>query len=176
MVYLLNAKLKRALNGEKIDDKNLNEKENEDNDFCHNCNLLRKEKKLLEDKVQNLLDNIHKKDLEIAKLKEMLCIGPNVNVFLAGKGKKGKKNKKKGSRGEKGENPEKGKDGKKNKDGKKKILEKIKLVTKSQEKNTPIHYQMNQMMKKLQKKMIKIVIHYLREMKKQKKLMDYIKR
>ena len=126
MVYLLNAKLKRALNGEKIDDPTLNEKENEDNDFCSNCRLLRKEKKLLEDKVQNLLDTIHKKDLEIAKLKEMLGISPNVDVMVDEKGKKGKKKKKKGAKGEKGGKGEKGKDGKKKgksgknkKDGKK---------------------------------------------------------
>ena len=126
MVYLLNAKLKRALNGEKIDDANLNEKENEDNDFCSNCRLLRKEKKLLEDKVQSLLDTIHKKDLEIAKLKEMLGISPNVDVMVDGKGKKSKKKKKKGAKGEKGGKGEKGKDGKKKgkseknkKDGKK---------------------------------------------------------
>ena len=70
MVYLLNAKLKRALNGEKEDDENA-DKDNEENIICSNCNLLRKEKKLLETKVQSLLDTIHQKDLEIAKLKEM---------------------------------------------------------------------------------------------------------
>ena len=90
MVYLLNAKLKRALNGEVIDE----EKEGEDNIVCSNCNLLRKEKQLLEDKVQHLLDTIHKKDLEIAKLKEMLGISDKADIIIEEKGKKGKHKKK----------------------------------------------------------------------------------
>ena len=110
MVFLLNAKLKRALNGEVIDEGNVNDNENMENDYCSNCNLLKKEKKLLEDKVQSLLDTIHEKDMEIAKLKEMLGIGDNVDVVLNKKGKKGKKKKKKGEKGEKGEKG--GKDGK----------------------------------------------------------------
>ena len=88
MVYLLNAKLKRALNGEK-EDENL-DKENEDNIICSNCNLLRKEKTLLENKVQSLLDTIHQKDLEIAKLKEMLGLSDKADVMLKEKGKKKK--------------------------------------------------------------------------------------
>ena len=118
MVYLLNAKLKRALNGEKIDDDKENE-ENGDNDYCSNCNLLRKEKKLLEDKIQNLLDTIHEKDLELAKLKEMLGMPDNYQVLVKDKGKKGKKNKKKGKKGEKGEKGEKAKDKDEKKKGKK---------------------------------------------------------
>ena len=80
MVYLLNEKLqlcniklRKALNGEPIDEEEL-KKENEDyyNIECSNCSLLRKEKKLLEDKIQNLLDDIHEKDMEIARLREKL--------------------------------------------------------------------------------------------------------
>ena len=114
MVYLLNAKLKRALNGEITEEQNENNNK-EDNDFCSYCNLLRKEKKLLEDKVQSLLDTIHEKDMEIAKLKGMLGIGDNVDVVVKDK-KKGKKKKKKG---EKGEKDEKGKGEKNKKNGKK---------------------------------------------------------
>ena len=93
MVYLLNAKLKRALNGEK-EDENL-DKENDDNIICSNCNLLRKEKALLENKVQSLLDTIHQKDLEIAKLKEMLGLSDKADVMMKEKSKKKKHKKKK---------------------------------------------------------------------------------
>ena len=122
MVYLLNAKLKRALNGE-IEEENA-EKENEDNFMCSNCKLLTKEKNLLEAKVQSLLDTIHQKDLEIAKLKEMLGLSDKADVMMMDekKGKKKKHKKKdKGEKGEKGEKEGKGKkDGKnKKKDGKK---------------------------------------------------------
>ena len=96
MVYLLNAKLKRALNGEKVDENADNE--NEDNIICSNCNLLRKEKKLLEAKVQSLLDTIHQKDLEIAKLKEMLGLSDKADVMMLEKEKK-KKHKKKDKEG-----------------------------------------------------------------------------
>ena len=91
MVYLLNAKLKRALNGEKEDDENA-DKDNEENIICSNCNLLRKEKKLLESKVQSLLDTIHHKDLEIAKLKEMLGLSDKADVMSTEKSKSKKKN------------------------------------------------------------------------------------
>ena len=91
MVYLLNAKLKRALNGEKEDDENA-DKDNEENIICSNCNLLRKEKKLLESKVQSLLDTIHQKDLEIAKLKEMLGLSDKADVMSTEKSKSKKKN------------------------------------------------------------------------------------
>ena len=90
MVYLLNAKLKRALNGE-IDE---NDNDNEENVTCSNCNLLRKEKKLLENKVQTLLESIRKKDMEISKLKEMLGINDKCEIEIKDKGKK-KKHKKK---------------------------------------------------------------------------------
>ena len=109
MVYLLNAKLKRALNGEVIDE----DKENEDNMVCSNCNLLQKEKQMLEDKVQALLDKIHEKDMEIAKLKEMLGISDKSDVIIKDKGKKHKKKKNKGEE-------EKDKDGKHKKGGKSK--------------------------------------------------------
>ena len=96
MVYLLNAKLKRALNGEKEDENA--DKDTEDNIVCSNCNLLRKEKKLLETKVQSLLDTIHQKDLEIAKLKEMLGLSDKADVMpmenSKSKSKKKKHNKK----------------------------------------------------------------------------------
>ena len=127
MVYLLNAKLKRALNGEIIEE----EKDNEDNIVCSNCNLLRKEKQMLEDKVQNLLDKIHEKDIEISKLKEMLGISDKSEIIIKDKGKKGKHKKKHKNDeeeviiGKDGKpikvSKSKGKDGKKKgKDGKKK--------------------------------------------------------
>ena len=113
MVYLLNAKLKRALNGE-IEEEN-GDKENEDNFMCSNCKLLSKEKNLLEAKVQSLLDTIHQKDLEIAKLKEMLGLSDKADVMMMDE-KKGKK--KKHKKKEKGE--KEGKGGKNKKDGKNK--------------------------------------------------------
>ena len=121
MVYLLNAKLKRALNGEKVDDENA-DKDNEENIICSNCNLLRKEKKLLETKVQSLLDTIHQKDLEIAKLKEMLGLSDKADVMPMEntKSKKKKHKKKKKEKGDKETKEEKGKKDKKAKikDGK----------------------------------------------------------
>ena len=128
MVYLLNDKLKRALNGEAID-----EEDNEDhNVFCSNCNLLRKEKQLLEDKVQSLLDSIHKKDLEIAKLKEMLGINDKAEVIIKDKGKsknkKSKKNKK-GSKEKTGKDKKEGKD--KNKEKNKNLKNKKKAGNES---------------------------------------------
>ena len=121
MVNQLNDKLQRALNGERINDPNAND---EENILCSNCKLLKKEKKLLEDKVQKLLDKIQEKDLEISKLKEMLGIGNNVDILVDDKNKKTKKKKKKGEKGEKDEKSEKGekgqKSGKNKKSGKKK--------------------------------------------------------
>jgi len=118
MVYLLNAKLKRALNGEKVDDENA-DKDNEENIICSNCNLLRKEKKLLETKVQSLLDTIHQKDLEIAKLKEMLGLSDKADVMPM-ENTKSKKKKHKKKKKEKGDKEEKDKKDKKAKikDGK----------------------------------------------------------
>jgi hypothetical protein len=117
MVYLLNAKLKRALNGEKEEENN--EKDKDDNFICSNCNLLNKEKKLLEAKVQSLLDTIHQKDLEIAKLKEMLGLSDKADVMMQEE-KKGKKKKhKKKDKGEKGEKDGKDKKGKNKKSDKK---------------------------------------------------------
>ena len=113
MVYLLNAKLKRALNGEITEEQNENNNK-EDAEFCSYCNLLRKEKKLLEDKIQTLLDTIQEKDMEITKLKGMLGIGDNVDVVV-----KDKKRKKKKKKGENGEKVEGGKEEKSKKDGKK---------------------------------------------------------
>jgi kinesin family protein 5 len=111
MVYLLNAKLKRALNGEKEDENA--DKDNEDNIICSNCNLLRKEKKLLESKVQSLLDTIHQKDLEIAKLKEMLGLSDKAEVMPM-------ENSKSKSKKKKHKKKDKEKDGKENKDDKNK--------------------------------------------------------
>ena len=122
MVYLLNAKLKRALNGEKVDENA--ENENEDNIICSNCNLLRKEKKLLEAKVQSLLDTIHQKDLEIAKLKEMLGLSDKADVMMLEKEKK-KKHKKKDKERKEGKEGKEGKDGK-NKKGKNKNNKSVK--------------------------------------------------
>ena len=118
MVYLLNAKLKRALNGEK-EEENV-EKENDENFICSNCNLLNKEKKLLEAKVQSLLDTIHQKDLEIAKLKEMLGLSDKADVMMLEEKKEKKKKHKKKKKGEKGEKDDNDKKGKKNKKSDKK--------------------------------------------------------
>ena len=118
MVYLLNAKLKRALNGEK-EEENV-EKENDENFICSNCNLLNKEKKLLEAKVQSLLDTIHQKDLEIAKLKEMLGLSDKADVMMLEEKKEKKKKHKKKKKGEKGEKEDNDKKGKKNKKSDKK--------------------------------------------------------
>ena len=122
MVYLLNAKLKRALNGEK-EDENL-DKENEDNIICSNCNLLRKEKALLENKVQSLLDTIHQKDLEIAKLKEMLGLSDKADVMMKEKSKKKKHKKKKDKEKNEKDGNNKKSDKKKNKDKKTKNKDK----------------------------------------------------
>ena len=113
MVYLLNAKLKRALNGE-IDE---NANDNEDVS-CSNCNLLRKEKRLLENKVQTLLETIRKKDMEISKLKEMLGISEKDEIVIKEKGKKKKHKKKDGKNKDKDEKGQKG-EKTKTKDGKK---------------------------------------------------------
>ena len=118
MVYLLNAKLKRALNGEK-EEENV-EKENDENFICSNCNLLNKEKILLEAKVQSLLDTIHQKDLEIAKLKEMLGLSDKADVMMLEEKKEKKKKHKKKKKGEKGEKDDNDKKGKKNKKSDKK--------------------------------------------------------
>ena len=165
MVFLLNAKLKRALNGEVIDEGNVNDNENMENDYCSNCNLLKKEKKLLEDKVQSLLDTIHEKDMEIAKLKEMLGIGDNVDVVLNKKAKKEKKVVKM-EKVEKVKIKVKREEKIKQKMEKKIKREKIKLEM-QMEMTLRIHLMMN--LTKNQMKMIKIVIHCLKEMKKLKK-------
>ena len=123
MVSLLNAKLRKALNGEI--DENINDKDNEDNIYCSNCNLLRKEKKLLENKVQNLLDTIHEKDMEISKLKEMLGISGKSDLSTAKKNKKKKKGEKNKDKSKK-EEKNKGKDGKKAKNEKNKSKSKNK--------------------------------------------------
>ena len=115
MVYLLNAKLKRALNGEKEDENA--ENGGEDNIICSNCNLLTKEKQLLEAKVQSLLDTIHQKDLEIAKLKEMLGLSEKADVMVLDDNKKSKKKKHK-KKDKEGKEEKEGKDGKKKKDKK----------------------------------------------------------
>ena len=114
MVYLLNDKLKRALNGEKVDDNANEEGDDNDNVLCSNCNLLKKEKKLLENKVQSLLDTIHQKDLEIAKLKEMLGLSDKADVMLEEKSKK-KKHKKKSKNKEDNDEKDGKKKGQKNK-------------------------------------------------------------
>ena len=161
MVYLLNAKLKRALNGEKEDDENA-DKDNEENIICSNCNLLRKEKKLLETKVQSLLDTIHQKDLEIAKLKEMLGLSDKAQVMPMENEKRKKKSIRKSI---------KKMAIKKQKTKKVKKIKKLNLKMVKEKKVLIIMPQMNQVMKKPQKKMIKI-IHYSK--KKKRKLILYI--
>jgi len=82
-LIIANDKIYKLLKGEKI---NLNE-ENKDNKkeiinnsfLCKNCNLLSKEKKILENKVQELMDTIQEKDSEIFKLKEELKKYKNKN-------------------------------------------------------------------------------------------------
>ena len=160
MVYLLNAKLKRALNGEKEDDENA-DKDNEENIICSNCNLLRKEKKLLETKVQSLLDTIHQKDLEIAKLKEMLGLSDKAQVMPMENEKKKKSIRKSTKKTAI----------KKQKTKKVKKIKKLNLKMVKEKKVLIIMPQMNQVMKKPQKKMIKI-IHYSK--KKKRKLILYI--
>jgi len=166
MVYLLNAKLKRALNGEKEDDENA-DKDNEENIICSNCNLLRKEKKLLESKVQSLLDTIHQKDLEIAKLKEMLGLSDKADVMSTEKSKSKKKKHKKKDK-EKGDKEKKEEKGKKDKKGKDK---KVKIKDGKGKKGATIVHRIHQVLKKPLKKMTKI-IHYSK--KRKKKLIHYI--
>ena len=133
MVYLLNVKLKKALNGENDEDEN---KENEE--YCSNCNLLRKEKQLMEDKIQNLLDKIHEKDLEICKLKEMLGISDKANIIIKDK-KKDKKNKEK-NENEKNKKDEKNKNIKsKGKEKEKEIIEESSSESESSEKNDKVN-------------------------------------
>ena len=74
-LLLANEKIQKLVKGEKI---NLNEepnnkdnKEKENNTFiCNNCYLLSKEKKIMENKIQELMDSLQEKDNEISKLKE----------------------------------------------------------------------------------------------------------
>ena len=74
-LVIANNKIYKLLNGEKIDLKNEENKNNKkeilNNSFmCKNCDLLLKEKKILEIKIQELMDSIQEKDIEILKLKE----------------------------------------------------------------------------------------------------------
>ena len=74
-LLLANEKIRKLVNGEKI---NINEEENKNNIkgkdtnyyLCNNCDLLSKEKKILENKIQVLMESIQEKDNEISKLKE----------------------------------------------------------------------------------------------------------
>ena len=74
-LLLANEKIRKLVNGEKI---NINEEENKNNIkgkdtnyyLCNNCDLLSKEKKILENKIQILMESIQEKDNEISKLKE----------------------------------------------------------------------------------------------------------
>ena len=66
-LLLANKKIYKLLNGEKI---NLDEESFYKTKSCNNCDLLLKEKKILENKIQELMDNIQEKDNEISKLKE----------------------------------------------------------------------------------------------------------
>ena len=77
LVDLLNGKLLSAsekihklLNGDKINLEEENKNANKNKNVCSNCELLTKEKKILESKIQELMDNIQEKDTEIEKLKE----------------------------------------------------------------------------------------------------------
>ena len=75
-LILANEKILKLSNGEKMNlkEENSNNKEVKDNHnifyTCHNCDLLSKEKKILEDKIQILMESIQDKDNEISKLKE----------------------------------------------------------------------------------------------------------
>ena len=74
---LANEKIYKLIKGEKI---NLNEENNiinkktkikgKNSFLCNNCDLISKEKKILENKIQELMENIQEKETEISKLKE----------------------------------------------------------------------------------------------------------
>ena len=74
-LLIANEKIRKLVNGEKI---NINEEENKNSTkgkdtnyyLCNNCDLLSKEKKILENKIQVLMESIQEKDNEISKLKE----------------------------------------------------------------------------------------------------------
>ena len=65
-----NEKIHKLLNGDKINLEEENKNANKEKNVCSNCELLTKEKKILENKIQELMDNIQEKDSEITKLKE----------------------------------------------------------------------------------------------------------
>ena len=78
-LIIANEKILKLSNGEKINqkeevsnnNKNKEVKDNHNNIYiCHNCDLLSKEKKISEDKIQILMESIQDKDNEISKLKE----------------------------------------------------------------------------------------------------------
>ena len=79
LVDILNGKLLSAsekihklLNGDKINLEEENKNANKDKNVCSNCELLTKEKKILENKIQELMDNIQEKDNEITKIKQII--------------------------------------------------------------------------------------------------------
>ena len=76
-LLLANEKIHKLYKGEKINlaeeqtNNDNKEKEKENNSFtCNNCDLLSKEKKIMETKIQELMDSLQEKDNEISKLKE----------------------------------------------------------------------------------------------------------
>ena len=77
-LLLANKKITKLINGEKINTEeeeenkmNDNQKKSKNNSFiCNNCDLISKEKKILENKIQELMDTIQEKETEISKLKE----------------------------------------------------------------------------------------------------------
>jgi len=84
LVDILNGKLLSAsekihklLNGDKVNLEEENKNATKDKNVCSNCELLTKQKKILENKIQELMDNIQEKDTEITKLKEEIEILKN---------------------------------------------------------------------------------------------------
>ena len=75
-LLIANEKIFKLINGGKInieEEKKLSIKHKSINSFiCKNCILISKEKKILENKVQELMDTIQEKESEISKLKEEL--------------------------------------------------------------------------------------------------------
>ena len=77
-LLLANKKIFKLINGEKINTEeeeenkmNNNQKKSKNSSFvCNNCELISKEKKILENKIQELMDTIQEKETEISKLKE----------------------------------------------------------------------------------------------------------
>ena len=79
-LILANDNINRLLKGEKIDINIVkNDNKNKINYKCNNCDLLEKEKKNYEDKIQELIDSNQEKDSQINKLKSEIGNLKNIN-------------------------------------------------------------------------------------------------